>query len=274
MSSVVITVGPTGAYASKTNNPHLPTSPEEIADQVTESYHAGAAVASLHLRDAQGRPTGDPKIARRTMDLIRDQSPILIQLSSGVSQKASFEEREQMLELRPRMATLSPCSMSFGEGEFRNPPDFVRRMAGRMRELEIKPEIEVYDSGNVDAVLRLVDEGFLTLPLQVGIVLGVRGGMAAKPENLVNTVRALPVGTVWQAIAISRHNFDFAAMAIAMGGNARTGLEDNLYLRRGVLSPGNAPLVTRMATIARALDRAVATVEETERILGLDPVPV
>jgi 3-keto-5-aminohexanoate cleavage enzyme len=274
VNSVVITVGPTGAQASKANNPHLPTSPEEIAAQVTESYHAGATVTSIHLRDAQGRPTGDLEIARRTMDLIREQSPILVQLSSGVSPDAPFEVREKLLDLRPRMATLSPCSMSFGDGEFRNPPDFVRRMAGRMRELNIKPELEVYDGGNVDAALRLVEEGFLTLPLQVGIVMGVRGGMAATPENLINTVRALPTGTVWQAIAIGRHNFDFAAMAMTMGGNTRTGLEDNLYLRRGELSPGNAPLVKKMVDIAAALERPIATVEETEKILGLDSVLV
>jgi 3-keto-5-aminohexanoate cleavage enzyme len=137
--SVIITVGPTGAAASKSNNPALPTSPEEIAAEAAAAYEAGAAVVSIHLRDEQQRPTADLDIARRTMDLIREQSPILIQLSTGVAPDAPLEERAKLLELRPRMATLSPCSMSFGEGEFRNPPDFVRRMAGRMRELDIKP---------------------------------------------------------------------------------------------------------------------------------------
>ena len=116
MSSVIITVGPTGAAATKTNSPYLPTSPEEIAAEATAAHAAGAAVVSVHLRDAQQRPTADLDIARRTIDLIKDQSPILIQISSGVAPDAPFEERAQLLELRPRMATLSPCSMSFGPG--------------------------------------------------------------------------------------------------------------------------------------------------------------
>lgn len=272
MTAVVITVGPTGAQGTKANNPDLPTTPEEIAASVTASYEAGAAVASIHLRDGDQQPTADLDLARRTLGLIREQSPILVQLSTGVGFDASLEDRLALLELRPRMATLSPCSMSFGAREFRNPPDFVRRLAGRMRELEIKPELEIYDTGHVDAALRLVEEGFLTEPLQFGIVMGVRGGMTATVGNLLHIVGMLPPGSVWQAIAIGRANLDFAAVAITLGGNARTGLEDNLYLRRGQLSPGNPPLVARLAEICRALDRTVATVEETEKILGLPAV--
>jgi 3-keto-5-aminohexanoate cleavage enzyme len=188
-----------------------------------------------------------------------------------VSPDATFEERLALVELRPRMATLSPCTMTFNQYEFRNPPDFVRRLAGRMRELGVKPELEIYDTGHVDAAIRLLDEGLLEAPLQFGIVMGVRGGMAATPENLLHVVRSLPPGSVWQSIGIGRANLDFAAIAMTLGGNARTGLEDNLYLRRGELSPGNAPLVSRVADICRALDRPVATVQETEKILGLAP---
>ena len=274
MPSVVITVGPTGAQASKSHNPSLPTTPEEIADQVTASHAAGAAVASIHLRDETGKPTADLDIARRTMDLIHERSPILVQLSTGVAPDAPLEARARLLELRPRMATLSPCSMSFGDGEFRNPPAFVRQMAGRMQELGIKPELEIYDSGHVVAALRLVEEGLIELPLQVGIVMGVRGGMAASVDNLVRTVSALPDDCVWQAIPIGRANFDLGAVAVAMGGNLRTGLEDNLYLRRGELADGNAPLVSRVAEICRVLNREPASPSEAAQRLGLTPAPV
>jgi 3-keto-5-aminohexanoate cleavage enzyme len=272
MSSAVITVGPTGAAATKANNPHLPTTPEEIAAEATAAYAAGASVVSIHIRDERQLPTADLAIARRTMDLIRDQSPILIQLSSGVAPDAPLEQRLQLMELQPRMATLSPCSMTFNAGEFRNPPDFVRRLASRMRELGIKPELEIYDTGHVDAAMQLVEEDLLVEPLQFGIVMGVSGGMAATPRNLLHTVQSLPAGSVWQAIAIGKANFPLAAIALAMGGNARTGLEDNLYLRRGEIAEGNAPLVSRIADICRVLDRPVATVEETEQILGLSAV--
>jgi uncharacterized protein (DUF849 family) len=268
--SVVITVAPTGPIASKSDNPHLPTQPEEIADAVAAAHAAGAAVAHIHLRDAQDRPTADPSVARRTMDLIAERCPILIQLSTGVGLDVPFEERAALVELRPRMATLNPCSMSFGAGEFRNPPAQVRRLAARMRELGVKPELEVYDTGHLEACLRLRDDGLLDdEPMQFSIVLGVAGGMAATPENLLTMVSRLPEGSIWQVIAIGRANLRLTAIALALGGNARAGLEDALYLRKGELSPGNLPLVERTVRLARDLDLPIAGVAETERLLNL-----
>jgi uncharacterized protein (DUF849 family) len=190
--SVVLTVAPTGPIAFKSDNQFLPTTPEEIATAVHEAYLEGATVAHLHLRDENEMPTADPVIARRTMDLIAERCPIHIQLSTGVGLSVPFEEREKLIELRPRMATLNPCTMSFGKGEFRNPPDGVRRLAARMRELDVKPELEIYDTGHLDAVMRLYDEGLLADPLQFSIVLGVAGGAAATPANLVMMVERLP----------------------------------------------------------------------------------
>ena len=267
--SVVITVAPTGPIASKADNPHLPTQPAEIADEVAQAYTLGATVAHIHLRDEQDRPTADLDIARRTMDLIADRCPILVQLSTGVGLSVEFTDREKLVELRPRMATLNPCSMSFGAGEFRNPPDGVRRLAARMRELDVKPELEIYDTGHLDACLRLHDEGLLAEPLQFSIVLGVVGGAAATADNLMTIVRRLPPAAIWQIIAIGRANLDLTAVALALGGNARAGMEDTLYLRRGEPTPGNGPLVARAAQLVRDLDRSVASVAETESLLGL-----
>jgi 3-keto-5-aminohexanoate cleavage enzyme len=270
--TAVITVAPTGPIATKADNPTLPTSPEEIADEVAVAYAEGAAVAHIHLRDERQRPTADLSIARRTMDLIGERCPILVQLSTGVGLDVSFEDRERLVELRPRMATLNPCTMSFGTGEFRNPPTAVRRLAARMAELNVKPELEIYDTGHLDACLRLRDEGLLAEPLQFSIVLGVQGGMAATPDNLLTMVRRLPSGAVWQVIAIGRANLQLTAMGLALGGNARAGMEDTLHLRKGELTRGNRPLVARAARIARNLDRTVASVAETEALLAL-PAP-
>ncbi|WP_316575781.1 BKACE family enzyme [Nocardia canadensis] len=268
--SVVITVAPTGPIAAKSDNPQLPTQPEEIADAVARAYLAGASVAHIHLRDGADRPTADLDIARRTMDLIADRCPILIQLSTGVGLDVPFEQRAALVELQPPMATLNPCSMSFGPSEFRNPPADVRRLAARMRDLGVKPELEIYDTGHLDACLRLRDEGLLSdKPMQFSIVLGVAGGMAATPDNLLTLVRRLPEDAVWQVIAIGRRNLELTAIGLALGGNARAGLEDSLYLRKGELSPGNNPLVERAVTLARGLDRDIATVEQTARMLGL-----
>jgi len=267
--SVVLTVAPTGPIAFKSDNEYLPTSPEEIANAVHEAYLEGASVAHLHLRDENERPTADLTIARRTMDLIQEKCPIHIQLSTGVGLSVEFEDREKLVELRPRMATLNPCTMSFGKGEFRNPPDGVRRLAARMRELDVKPELEVYDTGHLDAVMRLYDEGLLADPLQFSIVLGVAGGASATPANLVMMVERLPKDCVWQIIAIGKANLQLTGIGLALGGNARAGLEDTLYLRKGELARGNTPLVKRAADLARSLDLTVASVEETEKILSL-----
>jgi 3-keto-5-aminohexanoate cleavage enzyme len=268
--SVVLTVAPTGPIATKVDNPTLPTQPHEIAEAVHDAHLAGAAVAHLHFRDADDRPTADLEIARLTIDLIRDRCPILIQVSTGVGLDVPFRQREALVELRPRMATLNPCSMSFGAGEFRNPPKDVARLADRMRELGVKPELEIYDSGHLDACLRMRDAGLLDdEPMQFSIVLGVRGGMAATPDNLLTLVRRLPAGCIWQVIAIGSANLTLTAMGVALGGNVRAGLEDALYLRKGELSQGNRPLVERAVRVVRALDRPIASVAETEAILRL-----
>lgn len=266
--SVVITIAPTGPIATKADNPHLPTAPEEIANDVHAAYQAGAAVAHIHLRDAEQRPTADLGIAQRTMDLIREKCPILIQMSTGVGLSVPFEDREKLVELRPRMATLNPCSMSFGDGEFLNPPKGVRRLAARMRELDVKPELEIYDTGHLEACMRLYDEGLLAEPLQFSIVLGVRGGMAATPDNLLMMVGRLPPNCIWQIIAIGKANLQLTAMGLALGGNARAGLEDCLYLRKGVHAR-NVQLAERAVAAARVLDLSLADVKATEARLRL-----
>jgi uncharacterized protein (DUF849 family) len=167
------------------------------------------------------------------------------------------------------MATLNVCSMSFAAGEFRNPPDGVRRLAARMRDLGVKPELEVYDTGHLDVALALADEGLLEGPLLFSIVLGVRGGAAATPDNLVAMVRRIPPGAAWQVIGIGRDNLAMTAIGLAMGGNARTGMEDTLMLRRGVPASGNAELVSRLAQVARSIEREPATVAEARSLLGL-----
>jgi uncharacterized protein (DUF849 family) len=262
--SIVITAAPTGPIAMKKDNPALPTTPEEIAAAATRAYHAGAAVVHVHLRDENERPTADLNIAQKTMDLIQEQSPILVQLSTGVGLDTPFEDREKLVELRPRMATLNPCTMSFGAGEFRNPPAGVRRLAGRMQELGVKAELEIYDIGHIPVCLSLFEEGLLTAPLQFSIVMGVKGGMAATVDNLLFAVRQLPIGSVWQAIVIGRPHLELSAVAVALGGNARTGLEDTLYLRKGELAPSNEDLVARLVGVATTLERRIASTADAE----------
>jgi 3-keto-5-aminohexanoate cleavage enzyme len=270
LTPAILTAALTGPIATKADNPHLPTTPEEIADAARTATDAGAAVVHVHVRDAEGRPTADLDIARRTVGLIEERCDALVQLSTGVGLTVPFAARERLVEARPAMATLNVCSMSFANGEFRNPPDGVRRLAARMRELGVKPELEVYDTGHLDVALALYAEGLLAEPLQFSIVLGVRGGAAATPENLVAMVRRIPDGAAWQVIGIGRDNLAMTAIGLAMGGNARTGMEDTLMLRRGVPATGNRVLVERLARVAAALERAPASVAQAREILTLD----
>ena len=208
-------------------------------------------------------------IAREALERIEASCPILVQLSTGVGPGVPLEEREKLVELRPKMASFNPCSMTFGDVEFSNPPLGVRRLAARMMELGVKAELEVYDSGHIDVCLQLLKEGLLVEPLQFSIVMGIRGGMAATPDNLLSTVRRLPSGSIWQAIAISRANLDLTTMAMTLGGNVRTGLEDTLYLSKGELAPSSAALVARLVSIAKLLGREPAGVDETKAMFGL-----
>ncbi len=269
MSKVVITAALTGPVAKKSDNPGLPVTPEEIAVAAKEAYEAGASVVHVHVRDADGMPTADVNIAREAIERIHATCPVLVQLSTGVGPGISLEERAKLIELKPQMASLNPCSMSFGMAEFSNPPSGVRKLAARMRELGVKAELEVYDSGHIDVCLQLLKEGLLVEPLQFSIVLGISGGMAATLENLLNTVRRLPPSAVWQAIAVGRTNLELTTAAMTQGGNVRTGLEDTLYLSKGVLAENSAVLVSRLVAIAKLLGREPATLDETRAMLQL-----
>lgn len=271
INPIVITAAINGPIGLKADHAGLPTSPEEIAEAATLAHQAGASVAHLHIRDEDGLPTADLKIAQEVLDRIAERSPVLVQLSTGVGLEVPYADRARLVELRPRMASLNPCTMSFGNGEFRNPPSEVRKLAARMMELGVKAELEIYDSGHLDVCLALLKEGLLVDPLQFSIVLGVRGGMAATPENLVQMVSRLPKGAVWQAIGIGRANLELTTIAVAMGGNARTGLEDTLYMRKGELAD-NPSLVARLVQVCKLLGRPVATVDETIKRLQLPPM--
>ena len=269
MSKIVVTAALTGPFAMKSDNPAVPVTPEEIAVAATQAWEAGATVAHVHVRDANQMPTADVEIAREAVERIHASCPILVQLSTGVGVGVPLAERAKLVELKPRMASLNPCSMTFGNFEFSNPPDQVKTLAGRMKELGVKAELEVYDTGHVEMAMHLLKEGFLVEPLQFSIVLGIRGGMAATVDNLLTMVRRLPAGAVWQAIAVGKSNLELTTVAMTLGGNVRTGLEDTLHLSKGVLAPSSAALVARLVGIAKMLGREPATLEETKGMLGL-----
>lgn len=272
MQTVIITAALTGPIATKDDNPALPTSPAEIAASARGAYEAGAAIVHVHLRDERGLPTADLDVARRTVEAVREACPeVVIQLSTGAGLEVPYEDRMRIAEARPAMATLNPCTMTFGTGEFRNPPAQMRQLAARMLELGVKPELEVYDTGHLDMGLALLAEDLLLEPLQVSFVMGVRGGMPADPALLSYLVERLPPGTNWQVIGVGRANLSMTTIGLAMGGNARTGMEDTLLLEKGRPAASNAELVERLVGIARMLQREPADPRQVVETLKLSP---
>jgi uncharacterized protein (DUF849 family) len=259
---VVITVAPTGPLTTREQHPGVPLTPEEIAVAVAEAAEAGAAVAHIHARDEDGRPTADPAVYAAIAAEIRARCDIVVQASTGVGLTVPCEERVEILrgeEVDVRMATLNPASMTFGTGTFSNPPWFVEALAKRMLERGIRPELEVYDLGHVGLCLDLVERGLVPEPLQFSFVMGVRGGMPGDPALLPMLKSMLPAGAVWQAIGIGRTQLPLSLAALALGGNVRVGFEDNVYIRRGELAESNAQFVRRAVEMVRAAGREPAT---------------
>jgi 3-keto-5-aminohexanoate cleavage enzyme len=268
MTNPIITAALTGPVATKADNPGMPGTVAEVAADAKAAYDAGAAVVHIHLRDDDGKMTVDLGVARRTVEAVRETCPGIVQLSTG-GLAFTYEDRMKMVEARPAMATLNPCTMTFGAEEFRNPPRQMMELAARMIELGVKPEVEIYDTGHLEMMLYLVHKGLLVEPLQVSFVMGVRGGMKGDPTLLSYLVRELPAGTSWQVIAVARANLPMTTIGLAMGGNARTGMEDTLTLDKGVPAASNAQLVERLVRIARSLQKEPATVAEVVERLKL-----
>lgn len=269
---VIITVAPTGPLTTRAQHPRLPVTPSEIGDAVAEAAIAGAAVAHIHARDADQQPTADPAVYAEIAREIRSRCDIVVQASTGVGLEVGCEDRLQIIasgEVDVTMATLNPASMTFGQGTFSNPPWFVERLAGLMRERSIQPELEVYDFGHVGLCLDLVRRELVHGPLQFSFVMGVRGGMPGDPTLLPQLVSMLPDGAVWQAIGIARTQLPLSFAALALGGNIRVGFEDNVYFHRGELAESNAQFVRRAAELVRAAGRELATPAYVRERLGV-----
>ncbi|MBA4422421.1 MAG: 3-keto-5-aminohexanoate cleavage protein [Syntrophus sp. (in: bacteria)] len=268
---IILSVATTGSWPSKAQHPALPITPEEIARAAVESWREGAAIVHVHVRDAEGKMSCDLARFRQVKELIRAQScDILINFStSGGAGRVGEEERFNSLAVGPDLGSLDAGSMNFNERVFLNPPDFLEELARRMLAADVKPELEIFDSGMIGNALALVEKGLIQTPLWWQFVLGVRGGAPATARSLLHLVDSLPPSSLWSVCAVGWRQLPMNMLAIAMGGHARTGLEDNLYYSRGKLAQSNAQLVARLTRIARESGREPATPAEARAMLGL-----
>lgn len=269
MDKLIITVAVCGAEVTRQDNPHLPLTPEEIAQDVYECFLKGASIVHLHVRDKDGKPTQDVKVFEKTIQLIRAQCDIIIQISTGGALSATPAERAAPLVLAPEMASLTCGTVNFGSGVFWNPPDLIESFAQKMKELKIKPEIEVFEAGMINNALQLVKKGLLQPPLHFDFVMGVPGGITGNIRDLVYLVESIPEGSTWSVAGIGRFELPLAVAAIIMGGHVRVGFEDNIYYSKGVLAQSNAQLVERIVRIAKELGREIASPQDARRILNI-----
>jgi 3-keto-5-aminohexanoate cleavage enzyme len=272
---VIITVAPTGSIPTRADNPNIPYTPEEVAEETRRSYEAGAAMVHLHARDPDtGKPTPDLEVFRAYLAAVKAACPVITQITTGggaTTLGLSVEDRLRPVEeLLPDSASLNAGSMNFGRRLFPNTPDTIEQYAQRMQELKVMPEFEAYDLSMINNVEYWVRrQGFLEPPYRFSFVMGVIGGIPATCKNLLAMCESLDPTYSWQAIGIGRHHFTMGAMAVLLGGGLRVGFEDNVYLSKGALAKSNAELVEKAVRIVRELGKEPATVEEARQTLPL-----
>jgi 3-keto-5-aminohexanoate cleavage enzyme len=266
---VIITAAIVGAELTRAQTPHLPITPREIADEAARCREAGAAVIHLHVRNDDGSNTQSSARFAETIDAIRRACDCIVQPSTGGAVGMAIDERAGPLACKPEMATLNCGSINFGDDVFVNTRPDIRKLAAKMRAAGAIPELECYEVGHVEEALALAAEGSIGRPLHFQFVLGVKGAIGAR-EDVIQYMRSLlPADATWGVAATGRFQQPMTELAMRLGGNARVGLEDNIYASKGVLSEGSAPLVARAAAYAKAIGRTPADPARARQILGI-----
>lgn len=289
---VFISCAVTGAGDTVARSDKVPVTPEEIAVSAIEAVKMGAAVVHIHVRDPEtGHAARDPALFREVVERIRDSDvdPVLnltagmggdlvlggtetpLPVGPGTDMAGATERLAHIAELRPEICTLDCGSMNFAAGGdyiMTNTPDMLRAMASQIRDLGVRPELEIFDFGHLVMVKDLIREGLIEDPVLIQLCMGIPYGAPDDPLTFMTLVNALPPGAVFSAFSIGRRQLPYAALAAIAGGNVRVGLEDNLWLDKGVLAT-NAQLVERARTILEAMGAGILSPDEVRQCLAL-----
>jgi len=271
MEKLIITAAISGAEVMKEHNPAVPYTVEEIGREARLAYEAGASIIHLHVREDDGISTqAEARFAACMAEIKRLCPDVIIQPSTGGAVGMSNAERIQPVNLHPEMATLDCGTCNFGGDDvFVNTENTIKEFGEKMIELGIKPEVEVFDKGMIDAAIRLNKQGYIKSPMHFNFVMGVNGGISATPRDFIFMQGSIPPGSTFTASGIGRAQFPMAVMAIISGGHVRVGFEDNVYISKGVLAKSNGELVEKVVRLAKELGREIATPAEARAILGL-----
>jgi 3-keto-5-aminohexanoate cleavage enzyme len=270
MEKLIITVAPTGSIPKKKHTPHVPVTVEEIVTCALRCEDEGASIVHIHIRDEDENPSDDPQIFHDIVKRIRERSNLIIQVSTGGRAGTDLDSRIQRLQMHPEMASLTTGSVNFPNSAYVNPPDLIEALAKEMQRLEIKPEMEIFDLSMINNAVALGDRSLAGRPLHFNFVMGLQGAMPAKIEHLAHLSTGLPAESTWTVSGIGAAQLRMNIHAVLMGGNARVGLEDNIYYKKGELAT-NERLVQRIARLSKELGREVATPDEARKILSLVP---
>lgn len=304
MAKIIVTAAITGSIHTPTMSPHLPITPEQIADDAVRAYNAGAAVAHVHARDPEtGRPSAEVKLYQEVASRVKSRCNMILCITTGGGLGMTAEQRTRSIPiLKPELASLNCGSINFAlhptldkykdfkfpwEPEFlASTEDFIfpntfkslREFARIFQENEVQPELEVYDVGMLNNAAYLLNRGYLKRPIYIQFVLGILGGIPPTADNVLflrNTAKELLGDFNWSVCAAGRNQFNMCTLSLLLGGNVRVGLEDNLYLDKGVKAKSNAEQVEKIIRIAREFGLEPATPDEARKILklkGLDKV--
>jgi uncharacterized protein (DUF849 family) len=286
---VMISCAVTGSADSVGKNPAVPVTPEQIAASAVDAAKAGAAIVHIHVRDPKtGLASMEGALYAEVVDRIRQSgTDVVINLTTGPGGRFAPDPVDPMkpgpgstlrtprqrvqhvLDLRPEICSLDMGSMNMAANVFVNTPAILDAMAIDIRDAGVTPELEVFEAGHLLLAKRMIETGHIKPPGMFQICLGISWGQPATPEAMSYMRTLLPAGATWFAFGISLHQFPMVAQAVLLGGHVRVGLEDNLYLERGKLTPSNAALVSKAAKIVELLGSSVATPAEARAMLGL-----
>jgi uncharacterized protein (DUF849 family) len=291
-----ITCAVTGSGSSQERSPHVPRSPEQIANSAIDAAKAGAAIVHCHVRDPDtGAPSRSLKLYREVTDRIRDsETDVILNFTAGMGGDMVFGDPENPLPLNmastdmagatervahvaeclPEICTLDCGTMNFAEADYvmTNTPGMLRAMGQMMTDLGVRPEIEVFETGHLWFAKQLVEEGIIEDPVMIQMCMGIPWGAPNDLNTFMAMVNNTPTNWTHSAFSIGRHEMPYVAAAMLAGGNIRVGLEDNLWLEKGVLAT-NAQLVEKAATIATSMGATLMTPAEVREKLQLKKRP-
>jgi len=269
---LIIKAALTGMIPTKEDNPYVPVSPEEIIKDGCKAIENGATVLHIHARDETGMPTHKKEIFKEIFDGIKEEYPdIIICATTSGRVVPQVEHRSEVLSLNPEMASLTVGSMNFPQHPSVNPPETIKKLATIMKEKNILPEIEVFESGFINYAVYLARKGYLKEPLHFNMLLGSLGSVPANLRDLTYLVDSLPKNATWSATGIGRFQTQINVAAILMGGHVRVGIEDSIYYQYPLKKlTTNEMLIKRIVRLSKELGREIATIKDARKILNLE----